>query len=191
MRYLNLNKKILIPLAIIFLLSIFYIFINLFKKTNIVNNTNIVNKTNTRTKQADYKSIVPGITTKEQVLSKLGNPVKKTDNLLEYHSNNPNYNNQIQIEEDKVSFIKEYISLADNRNSKQITQVYGEPKNILYGPDANSGFFLYVYPENGIAYIGHSTSGLLLEIWYFPPTNIDNFMKKYAQEYSEKTKIIQ
>ena len=147
------------------------------------------NKTPTPTpqnlNQATYNSITPGVSTKDDVTGKLGKPINTDPNLLEFKSLNPNINNQVNIDQGKVSLIKEIITLSDARRTTDITKTYGLAQKILYGPDAGAGFYLFVYPENGIAYIGHPEAGLLLEIWYFPPTNLSNFKASYADNYSE------
>lgn len=138
-----------------------------------------------------FKSLIPGQSSKKEVLDTLGNPKKESglkegQILLEYDSTNPVYNNTVLIENGSLSLIREMVTLKDNKNAQEIKKVYGEPKYFLYGPDAYAGFFLYIYPENGIAYLGHPETGLLLQIWYFPSTTFDNFKEKYATDYSEK-----
>jgi len=62
---------------------------------------------------------------------------------------------------------------------------------VLYSQAPNASFDLFVYPANGIAYLGHS-DGTILEIWYFPPVeNIDMFIENYGQGYGkEPSKVI-
>lgn len=141
--------------------------------------------------QAAYQKIVPGVSSKSDVISLLGEPLTGEGNTIEYKSSSPNFNHQITLDQEKVSFVKEIITLKEKKNSKDIANVYGVPKKMLFGPDAEAGFYLFVYPENGIAYVGHPESGLLLEIWYFPPTNMESFISKYTQGYSETRQIIQ
>jgi hypothetical protein len=135
--------------------------------------------------QATYDSITPGVSTIDDVTSKLGKPINTDPNSLEFKSLSPNRNNQVNINQGVVSLVKEIITLKDTRRTTDITKTYGLAQKTLYGPDAGAGFYLFVYPENGIAYIGHPEAGLLLEIWYFPPTNLSNFKASYADNYSE------
>lgn len=144
--------------------------------------------------QASYKSIVPGTSTKEDVIKSMGKPLEDitgNSGTLKYSSLSPNRQNLVEIDNGKASFIKEIITLKDTKKTKEIVGQYGDAKKILYGPDAEAGFYLFVYPENGIAYIGHPESGLLLEVWYFPPTDLKNFISKYGQGYSETRQIRQ
>jgi len=140
-------------------------------------------------KQATYKSLVPGISTKKDVIDKLGEPIKEENNgnLLNFPSSNPEIPNQVIIEEDKLSFIKEIVTLKDKVYISDIEKEYGSTQNILYGPHSSSGFDLYVIPERGIAYVGHEESGLLLEIWYFTPMTFEQFKAKYSPAYDYST----
>jgi len=143
--------------------------------------------------QIDYQKIVPGVSSKNEVISQLGTPLIEEGNTIEYKSSSPNFNHQIIFDQEKVSFVKEIVTLKekDTKKTQDIIKVYGEPKKMLYGPDAEAGFYLFVYPENGIAYIGHPESGMLLEIWHFPSTDTENFISKYAQGYSETRQMRQ
>lgn len=143
-----------------------------------------------------FKSLVPGKSTKREIVDILGTPKKEsvTDNnsaLLEYDSDSSVYNNQITLDNGVVDIIKEIVTLKNPKYAQEIKKAYREPKYVLYGSDSYAGFNLYVYPENGIAYLGSSHNGLLLEIWYFPSTTIDIFKEKYAAGYSETLEIRQ
>ena len=174
------NKKLvlfglLITLSIISLLFIF----------GQVSNNKAPTPTPRNSTQANYNSIVPGVSTKEEAIKKLGKPLNTDPNLLNFKSSSTNRNNQVVINQDKVSLIKEVVTLKDTKTVADITNVYGVAQKVLYGPDADAGFYLFVYPSNGIAYLGHPESGLLLEIRYFPPTDLSSFEENYAKGYSE------
>lgn len=188
------NKKIFNKKFIYFFLISLSLMSTIFVITKIYKNSLVSHKTPTSppsNNQAAYQKIVPGVSSKNDVISLLGEPLTEEENTIEYKSSSPNFNHQITLDQEKVSFIKEIITLKEKKSSKDITNVYGVPKKMLFGPDAAAGFYLFVYPENGIAYVGHPESGLLLEIWYFPPTNMEDFISKYTQGYSETRQIIQ
>jgi hypothetical protein len=135
---------------------------------------------------ASYKSITPGESTREGVLDELGSPINSPEsNTLMYESTNPNLSNEINLTEDRVTLIKEIVSPSDNKTTEDVTTVYGESPHVLYGPDSTFGFYLYIYPDKGIAYLGHFDEPVLLEIWYFPPTTYNNFKNTWAKQYSE------
>lgn len=142
------------------------------------------------TSEITFKTFVPGKSSKEDVVAVLGTPKKEhdTDNgetLLEFNSDSSTRNNQITINNSVVDFIKEIVTLKNPKYAQEIKKVYGEPKYFLYGPHSYAGYDLYIYPENGIAYLGNSNTGLLLEIWYFPATTIEIFKERYATGYSD------
>lgn len=188
------NKKIFNKKFIYFFLILLSLVATIFIITKIYKNSLVSRKTPTSSpsdNQASYQKIVPGVSSKSDVVSLLGKPLTEDGNTIEYKSSSPNFNHQITLDQEKVSFVKEIITLKEKKNSKDITNVYGVPKKMLFGPDAAAGFYLFIYPENGIAYVGHPESGMLLEIWYFPPTNMESFVSKYAQGYSENRQIRQ
>lgn len=173
------KKKILLGILITFsILSLLFIF------TQVSNNKKPSAEPKNLT-QANYGSITPGVSTVNDVTSKLGKPINTDPNSLEYKSLSPNRNNQININQGTVSLVKEIVTLKDTKKISDITNAYGLAQKILYGPDAAAGFYLFVYPQNGIAYVGHPESGLLLEIWYFSPTDLAGFKANYAKGYSE------
>lgn len=174
------NKKrvFLITLGALSLFSLLFVLGNVSNKKS--NTTPIQNLT-----QATFNSLTPGVSTANDVTSKLGKPINTGPNSLEFKSLSPNRNNQVNIDQGVVSLVKEIITLQDTRRITDITKTYGLAQKILYGPDAAAGFYLFTYPQNGIAYVGHPESGLLLEIWYFPPTDLAGFEANYAKGYSE------
>jgi len=137
---------------------------------------------------AEYKGLTPGKSSREELLNSLGNPVKETQDgntrTLEYLSRNPNYNNQFLTTGNTLSFIKTYITPDDNLSITDIEKKYGENQQVLYGSGSISGFDLYVYPDKGVAYIGNKQTDDVLEVWYFSPTDFENFQSLYAADYS-------
>lgn len=144
-------------------------------------------QTITSNRVVDYKSIQPGITTSSEVNKILGKPIKQNEIdgkiLEEFASSNKYRNNTVIVQNGVATLIKEIITSADNKRADDFIREFGTAPNKLYGQDPNSNFNLYVYPINGIAYLGHE-DGTLLEIWYFQPTNIGNFMSIWATDYS-------
>lgn len=182
----RINKKaIIIVLVILSLASIVYI------TSKIKWGTKVIPQTTKNTSQATFKSLIPGKSTEEDVSLVFGKSLKTDSNTSEYQSSSPNENHKVVFENRVVSLIKEIVTFQDNKKASDIIDVYGVPQNILYGSYSSIGFFLFVYPENGLAYIGNPNGGgVLLEIWYFSPTDIDNFKKNYAPNYSSTPKTI-
>jgi hypothetical protein len=141
---------------------------------------------------AIFENLKPGVSTLDDVVAQFGTSDKETatgsSKILEYESKNPNFNNEFKITDDKVDFIKQIVTMQEGITVKSINEEYGIYRNILYGPLSQNGFHLYAYPDKGIAYIGNQNADIVLEIWYFPPTTIEQFMSLYAQDYSERYK---
>lgn len=145
---------------------------------------------------AEYENIIPGKDSEDELKQAFGNELSSenigTQKINEYKSTSPTRNHQAIIEDGKVSLIKEIVSMSDSLTAKDFKDEYGESPVMLYDKtDPNSSFFLFVYPGRGLAYLGHN-DGTLLEVWYFPPTVISDFINNWATSYSlEKPRPIQ
>lgn len=171
-----LNKKRLIvlgPVIILVIVSVLYILIYYKKAQPAVPVIKI----------PSISTIVPNQTTEQEVLQNLGIPVASNSGVLQYRSTSPARNNEIAIQNNKVSFVKEIVSYKDTIDLKQLNTQYGEA-NYLYGPDSVNGYYLYYHPEKGIAYLANPIAGAVLEIWHFPVTTFDIFKNNWAEDYS-------
>jgi hypothetical protein len=141
-------------------------------------------------KVATYGSIAPGVSTQDQVTTALGKSTgTETINgqtAFQYKSTNQNRFHQVIYNNGTVSLIKEVVNSNDNIKSDYVTNQYGMAPYMLYNDQSNNYFNLYVYPSNGIAYLGHA-DGTVLEIWYFQPTTLDDFIKNWGTGFSETT----
>lgn len=139
------------------------------------------------TKVATYKNLTPGISTEKDVTSVWGRPVTtETINgqtLSDYKSTNQYRFHQVVYVNGTAKLLKEIVNSNDNINADYVTGTYGSIKHKLYEKYPHSSFNLYVYPANGIAYLGH-VDGTVKEIWYFEPTTFDNFISLWAQDFS-------
>jgi hypothetical protein len=181
--FIKSHKKLLALLFIVITIIVFLT--NKSKKENIDSTQPHPSST-----QASYKTIVPGKSSTEKVFEVLGKPeaeIKQDEKtIFNYKSSSLAQNNQVYFENKDLVLIKEIVTLDDDQNAQDIITNYGKTNKILYGPDSHSGFYLHVYPENGIAYIGHPETGLLLEVWYFTPTTFEEFKQKWASNYTDK-----
>jgi len=144
---------------------------------------------------ATYKNLIPGRSSKEEVLTSLGTAINaKIDGgkeNYEYKSSNPNFNTEVVIINDKLSYIKIVYTIKDNIKHEDFISQYGEPEKILYGPDYPSGYVMNSYPSRGVSFLYHQNSRKVREVWYFIPTALEMFIKDFAPAYSEKIKPIQ
>jgi hypothetical protein len=184
------KKKIIIILSLSSLLAVLFITL----KTHSNNSRPKVSPL-PFTNGAMYGDLHPGVSSLDDVTKALGTAIgeKPTDGgkILEYRSSNPNFNNELTIQSETLTFVKQQVIRADQINITKINNKYGNYENVLYGPLSTSGFNLYIYPDKGIAYIGNQLSGTVFEIWYFPPTDIRTFQGLYAKDYSENFQPVQ
>jgi outer membrane protein assembly factor BamE (lipoprotein component of BamABCDE complex) len=148
-------------------------------------------------KQAEFNDLKPGKSTKKKVEEELGNPItteqKEEQEISEYKSSSEVNKHRVIYKDGKAIFINETVTIEDKKNFQPIIDEFGPAPHILYkGSMAVAGFGLYVYPENGIAYIGNPAGdGVILEIWYFEPTTINEFKSTWATGYSERRTLTQ
>lgn len=181
------SKKIFL-LAFLSMISIIFIFIKINSNKKVINN--VQPATNNSNEVATFKEIIPGnIYKEEDIIKTLGIPISSTLSgevkINNYPSSNEYRTNDIEFINGEVDFIKEVINLDDSRTAEDIRKIYGVTEYVLYENVSDSYFNLYVYPKNGIAYLGHN-DGTILEIWYFKPTDINTFKSKWASNYSDK-----
>lgn len=118
---------------------------------------------------------------------KLGQPiggVAPKDGIASYKSGNLSVNNSVVYDNGRAVFYKQVILLSEERTGKSIQKELGAPEKKLYGPDSNSGYFLYAYPTKGTAYRANEFTDTVTEVWYFDPINLESFMSKWATDYS-------
>lgn len=182
-----LKGKKLILLAIISVLSTILIISLTNKKREVGINPNPT--TQSYVQIAKYKDISTGEEFNEDKINNLlGFPTESTSSgevkINKYRSSNEYRSNEIMIKNNEVDFVREVVNPDDNKNSNDIRKIYGIANVILYEKYSDSILDLYVYPNSGIAYLGHVDGGIF-EIWYFKPTDIDSFIEKYAQNYQK------
>lgn len=183
---LKANRKIKIVFFVILILISVIFYIN----SNIQNKKVEISKTPV---DVVYKNLVVGKSTKEDIYNKFGEPesriVDGEKELLEFKSNNPNFNNELKLKAGTFVFAKEIIAPIDKIDIKKIKDQYGEEDTVLYPPGAGIYVGLFIYLDEGIAYRGNYFTGDLTEIWYFEPTNIESFKSLYAPDYLDSPEI--
>lgn len=177
------NKKYIYLLVVLSLISIIFL---IFKTNNSQITKEPTQSTAPVTKEiASFGDITPGKTSLEKINELLGTPISteeqdgKTASL--YKTSNEFRNHRV-ISENGVSQLVIEEVINSEKNASDIQIVYGTNPSILYEKSPSSVFNLYVYPENGIAYLGHE-DGTVIEIWYFEPTNMDNFKREWGKDF--------
>lgn len=171
-------KKIKILIFFIGVISLVFLFFLIVKNNN---NKQI----NEPIKQVQINEIKIG-TPKEEIDSLFGKEISSTTSadllLNEYKSKNIYRPHKIYFENNISVLIVEEIT-DKSVTTDDMRLKYGVASNILYEKLEHSTFNLFVYTNKGVAYKGHESGGLVLEIWYFKPTDLDTFINKFANEY--------
>src|SRR3990170_4992485 len=109
---INLLTKNKFFIILVIVLVITFI-LNLFLKEKPNNKENLQPKSN----QANYQSLTPGTSTKEDVLGKLGKPIAEEENgtILNYTSSSSERPHQVVLEENNIKLIKEIVTLKDEK----------------------------------------------------------------------------
>lgn len=182
LKNLSINKKVLIIVGLTSVLIIFII-------ANVVNMQKHAVPTTTPApgQTLTYQGLTPGVATKEDVVSALGSPINtEADNgfeVLDFESDVADRPHQAYIDNEKLVLFKETIKWS--KNIYDVQKVLGTPKYSLYTSDVPGSFEIYIYPNNGVAYIGHPKTTTITDIWYFVPMSFDDFKNTWGKDFFE------
>lgn len=141
-------------------------------------------------KSPKYENVQVGESNKEDVIENFGEPINEkvqgNYKVLEFVSDNPNFNNEVFFENDNAEFIKRIIVKENNINLNDYEKDLDTTKYVLYSYSSTFGTNLVVYPQSGIAFVAHTNTGIVYEIWYFEPTTLEIFKETWAKGYTEK-----
>ena len=116
------------------------------------------------------------------MVSSLGNPKEiKTEGGKEtylYSSTNQYRSHEVQFSQDTTSLVKEQIIGSEKGKLPDFIEKYGQPQAIIYGSHGTiaPGHF---WGDKGLMLFANVNDGRLIEIWYFPPQSLANFLKTY------------
>lgn len=127
-----------------------------------------------------WNGITPGLSTREDVLSKLGTPIETniTDNaeVLKYSSSSIYIPHQIHISNGITKLIQE--QNFENIEGKlfDIINTYGQPEAIVYGKHGKIALG-HFWGTKGLLVFANNIDGNVLESWYFPPQTLEVFLQ--------------
>lgn len=133
------------------------------------------------TSQESWNGITPGKSTKQDVLSTLGEPLSQTPDgsTLFYAIPNSEQYHEVFLEGQKIDLVKNK-EIAGNLSDYK--KKYGETEGEYFGPHKGVGYKVYVYASKGVALTAHQSDGGILEIWYFSPMTVQQFFAKWSQQ---------
>lgn len=136
-----------------------------------------------------WGEIVPGQTTRDELKDALGEPlrqgIKEGYDLYFYPSESKFWPHEVVISQEKVVFVKEQVTDPLKKNLKDYTQEYGQPDQVFYNTLSRVGFAVHVFLSRGLAVTANPGDGTILEIWYFPPTTSQEFLKTWGKNLSK------
>lgn len=136
-------------------------------------------------------NIIAGTTTTAELQQKLGQPqqVEQEEGKLTYlyPSTNKYRPHQVEIRQEKVAIIKEQIIGSEKGKLADYLALYGQPETLVFGQHGSfaPGHF---WGESGLVVFGNKNDGTIIEIWYFKPTSLDDFLLKNPQIKTQEPK---
>lgn len=131
-----------------------------------------------------WNGVMIGTTTESQLLSTMGTPLAKRQvngaTEYDYQSSFPVYPHNVDIKNNTVSFIREWVDPNITININEQIQKLGQPEGAYPSADIGDGFTLYAYSAKGVAYIVHDGSGRIFHILRFTPRPITQFVTDFA-----------
>lgn len=158
------------------LIIIIFVVVNLF----ILSMLAFVNRNNKQSAGVQWQDITPGQTTSKDLENKLGEPLKIQNNSYYYPTSNQNRPTEVVVDNNTVKLVKEPVIKNEKGTLQNYIEQLGQPEKVFYGQYeyAAPGYF---WGQRGVMVFGNPKSGVILEIWYFPPTTADAFAEQYPE----------
>lgn len=121
----------------------------------------------------------------------LGQPLEsikteKGDTEYLYASDFAVHPNQVHVDtENKVQFVKEFISFDSKHTLSRYVSEYGQPDFVLYDTSSPDSVRAHVFLENGLAVVAHVDGDVVEQKWFFVPTTKEEFLAGYGESLSE------
>lgn len=137
--------------------------------------------------------IYPGLTSKEDLISKLGPPIKtqgKDGKTLYFYPSADQYRpHEVEISQETTTLIKEQIITDEKGQLSSYLEKYGSPQAELFGQHGTFALG-YFWGAKGILVFANKFDGTIVEIWYFAPTDLNKFLSENPQlQMTEPTKF--
>ena len=136
-----------------------------------------------------YKNAIRPGQSVNDLINLLGEPISTSEQdqykVLEYPSAFNKYTSKIFTSEEKIKFIREPVKYEERRKIDSYLNQLGEPVAKLYDRGLGPSYLGYIYPEQGLAVFAHITDGIIIEIWYFQPTDLNGFLTTWGEDLVE------
>ena len=136
-----------------------------------------------------YKEIVPGLTTKQEVIAKLGSKLKRKmkdgyEHLIYIYDPKHDIEGDVIVSINEKGIVERLNHRADlKQNGADINywlQKYSDPEVLTYS-NYYYGVFEYIYPSRGVWF---RTNGAVILTWfYFQPVSAKIFLETIGKEF--------
>lgn len=129
-------------------------------------------------------NIYAGRATLQELESKLGPPPQtseKDGELVYLYSSTSQYrSHQIEFSGNIISIIKEQVIAGEKGELADYLQEYGQPEAKFFGPHGSfaPGHF---WGKDGLLVFAGQFDGTIVEIWYFAPTTLGDFLQQHPE----------
>jgi hypothetical protein len=136
-----------------------------------------------------YEGIIPGVTTRAEVVSLLGQPVatdqEGAGEWLLYSAPISGQNNVILVENDRVTHIS--LVFAEERIPRLsgIQGTLGQPAHTTYSTYMR-GSRTYIYPQQGLVFIGDPLMDVIFIQECFAPQSLAEFMQRHGSSLPQQ-----
>lgn len=132
-----------------------------------------------------WQGIIPGKTTRAEVVKILGEPAetRQANNLdwYGYPTQDDMFYNGIGFDQnDIVTAMLIHVFSEENYLLSNAQAEFGEPEKITYSEYAQ-GTKTYIFASKGAALTAYEDSGVVVEKLYFVPLSLDEFMDTYGR----------
>jgi len=146
---------------------------------------------NSPTKISSWNDIIPGQTTKIEVINKLGNPLEEKaesfGQIMTYDSGIKALPNTIIYDTTTGKVSGTLITVSDKAQAENFYQEMlklGKPEKIMYSKYLQFSK-IYIFAQKGISYSANETTKTVDAIHYFQPTTLDKYLSQFGGFFSE------
>ncbi len=129
---------------------------------------------------AVWRGISPGETTRAQLEEQFGRPTALRDipggTVLEYPSVNEYWTNSVSVRGGVVGVAIERLFPPQDTSFANKARSFKEEPVVLFGDDADSNIFLFVFETRGVGFVANKDSDVVFEVWYFPPGPVSSLL---------------
>ena len=137
--------------------------------------------------------IVPGTTTRDQVISTLGKPASSqqdgpVENLL-YPSSYPGQFNSISVKDGVVGRISVVLDKEQPLKWSAVKSILGKPAQALF-TDYSDGSLVYIYPDKGWTFTADESINLVYLRECFVPMSLADYLNSWGKDLPTENPFI-